>query len=337
MAASGGHWANLAELKKLGQAQLVPGVADGTATVFRGGLLDRMPLAQAKGTSIQWNETATDRRGRRATIGDELTWVDNVAYTQRETELKTIYDQTPLNKFVSSIYDTVNNYEAQQLVELVGSVSRTLEDELIYGDDTFGTKQFDGLHAWAEIQSGNLDIDEGEGALALTNMRALRDAMKMGIDAWLVPYAISARFDELMEVGIGANIPLGVMSRGIDQFGQPVLMYGGIPIIRSDFLVGEQANTGAGSDARAKNSSGTVNYSIFALKFGQVMQNVPGLTLGFGGDANVLGQPFRPERFDKLENFDAAGLRLTGYFGLMASGPFSVGRIRDITDAAITA
>jgi hypothetical protein len=337
MASSGGHWATLAALKELGQAQLIPGVMEGTATTFRGGLLPVLPFAQAKGTSIKWNETAVDRRARNASVGQELTWVDNVSYTQRETELVTIYDQTPLNKFVSSIYDTVNNYEGQQLIELTGSMVRRLEDQIIYGDATYGTKQFDGLHAWAEIQSGNLDIDEGEGALSLTNMRALRDAMKNGIDFWLVPYAIAARFDELLEIGVGSSIPLGVMQRGIDQFGKPVLMYGGIPIIRSDYLVSEQANTGVGSDIRAKNSSGTANYSIFAVKMGQVMAGQPGLTMGFGGDANALGQPFRMERFDKLEDFDAAGLRLTGYFGMLAGGPFAVGRIYDVTDAAITA
>jgi len=337
MAASGGHWSSLAELKKLGQAQLIPGVMDGTATTFRGGILPVIPLAQAKGTSIQWNESAYDRRARNADIGDTLTWVDNVTYTQRETELKTIYDQTPLNKLVASIHDTVNNYEATQLIELTGSMVRRVEDQLIYGDATYGTKQFDGLHAWAEIQSGSLDIDEGEGPLSLSNMRSLRDAMKNGIDAWLMSHELGARFDELLEIGVGSNMPLTSLARGMDEFGKPILLYAGVPILRSDYMVPEQVNTGVGSDERQKYASGVNQFSILALKFGQVMSGQPGLTLGFGGDNNSLGQPFRMERFDKLEDFDAAGLRLTGYFGLMAGGPFSVGRIYDITDAAITA
>src|SRR3990170_575325 len=110
MADAGGNWLNLAEAQKLTQETLVPGVVQ--EIVRRGGLLPLLPLMQVVGKSIKWNLQETERTGRRATIGSTLTWTDNITYEQRERELKIIYDQTPLNHFVESVYGNINNYEA---------------------------------------------------------------------------------------------------------------------------------------------------------------------------------------------------------------------------------
>ena len=62
----------------------------------------------------------------------------------------------------------------------------------------------------------------------------------------------------------------------------------------------------------------------------------PGINIGFGGDTHQNGEFFRPERFDKLENFDAAGLRLTSYVTLTCGSTLGIARINDITAALPT-
>lgn len=336
MASSGGHWKDLAELQKLTQTFLIPGVVNDN--IKRGGLIDRFPLAQGTGKDIAWNRSSTVRTAKKAGLGDTLVWEEQVAYEQITTELKMIYDQSALNKFVRGVYGSINDYEAQQLLELQEGCLQLLEDELIYGDLTYGTNEFDGLHAWAETQSGDLDIDEGDGALSLANMRALGDAMKRGVDLLLAPFELGRRFDALVPGGIveANRAAYGNVQITVDQLGRRITFWDGIPIMRSDYMLAETNATGQGSDARAKWTSGTKYYTIFALKFGNVFQRNPGLTLAFGGERNELGELFRLDPFAHLESKDASGIRLVGYFAVLAGSDFSVGRVTDITDAAIT-
>jgi hypothetical protein len=358
LATAGGYWLNLAEAQKLTQTMLVPGIIEENNR--RGGILSMLPLAQELGgTDIAWNRSKGEREAKFLNIGSDLVWTDNVDYRQLKAELYRIYDQTVLDKFVSSVYGTHNNYEVVTLQGLRHGMIKKLEDAVIYADTTYpavsGVGEPDGLHAWSydagagtgggtgtDTQAANadLDIDEGEGALSIENLRILEDAMKHGIDALLMPYQIARRIDaffaEKGNRGDNASAVGSYIWSDSAMIGMKVPMWNGIPIIRSDYMVAEQANTGVGADARAKYTSGTKNFSILALKFGQVRENNPGLTLGFGGKENSLGELFRMDYFEKLEHRDGSGMRMIGYFNLMAGSSMSVGRIRDITDAAVT-
>ena len=131
-----------------------------------------------------------------------------------------------------------------------------------------------------------------------------------------------------------SNIKTGLVW-GYNEVGKRVLYFDGVPIVRSDYMVGEGANTGVGSDARTK--TGSTYYSLFGLKFGRVHLQEPGCCLAFGGEGRKEGEIFRLEHFDKLEDYDASGQRLIAYCNLAIGSSMGIGRIYDITDAAITA
>jgi len=80
-------------------------------------------------------------------------------------------------------------------------------------------------------------------------------------------------------------------------------------------------------------------YSVFFIKKGApaMLTQDPGLILAFGGDTNQSGEFFRPEYFEKLEGYDAAGVRLTSYIGMLAGSKFAIGRIYDITNTPVIA
>ncbi len=341
MADSGGYWLNLAEAEKLTNNVLIPGVVE--ENIRRGGILQRFPLAQFMGTEMTWNRENTERLGRHTTIGGQLTWTDNITYTQKTAKLANIYDQTPLDQFIASVHNTHNNYEAITLRGLRKGVVRRLEDQAIYGDLTFGTNQFDGLHAWAEdgnptSDTSTTNIDEG-GALSLANLRSLEDEMKYGIDLLLMPFQIARRIDAYyQEVGstVSGRDAIGSFVWEKNDIGGRVPFWNGIEIVRSDYMVAEQAGTGEGSDAKAIYTSGTREYSILAIKFGQIMEAEGGVTWGFGGDTHELGEFFKTVFFPNLENFNASGLRLVSYAGMGAGSSMAVGRIHGITDATVT-
>ena len=123
----------------------------------------------------------------------------------------------------------------------------------------------------------------------------------------------------------------------MDDLGKQVRMWNGTPIIRSDHLVAEEANTGVGSDARAKHSSGDQQFSVFAINMGNVALQEPGVTLLLGGDEIAPGQPWMFTPFEKLESSDAKGIRHMSYLALADGSSMALGRIYDIENSAIVA
>jgi hypothetical protein len=339
-----GHWKTLTEAQKLTQSQLIPGVVE--EDIFRNNLLDNIPVAQASGKSIKWNreKVVLDDDVAGADIGDELNWTSDMEYEQQEVELKRKYLQRVLDHFIPDVYGTINNYEAQVLLEMKKGMVRRLGNDLIYDDLTYGgTLQFDGLHALAAVQTGtDLDIDEGEAGLSLANLRKMLDAQKAGTDFIYMPFEIARLMDAAyQEAGFAALATasagnLGLINYGVNEMGKRVMYFDGVPILRTDFLVAENANTGVGSDARAKYTSGDKQYSVFGIKFGDIFNGEPGLTLGFG-NTEMLGQFYKLVPFENLEDYDAAGIRMISYVAPLLGSKLSLARIYDIEAVAVVA
>ena len=167
--------------------------------------------------------------------------------------------------------------------------------------------------------------------------------MKYGISFWLFPPELADRVDAMFEeAGIASFVGPGRFNKTQDQFGNPQTTFGNIPIIRTDYLVAEQAGTGEGSDLKAKFSSGTEEYSIFAILRGQPALRQPGVGYVFGIDpansaSSRTGEMMNLTFFDKLENRNGTGIRLTSYNGMADGSRMAIGRIHGITDAAVTA
>lgn len=349
-----GHWSSLAEAQKLVQSMLLAGIIG--QVIDTGSLLRRMPVKQVTGIDLAYNredQFAAEDAAAFFDIREQIPWTSDVTVTKINTELKRIIRQDPIDKFVRGTYNDPNDYQSIMIAELVKRVTRFTEHQLIYGDVDFGSaKQFDGLHALAEETDdadNELDIDEGEGALSLFNLRILLDAMFVEQDdppdgaadrsnvILLMPKVIARRIDSgYQEAGLVRSSVTHVASEiqfGRNEQGARITFFDGIPIVRSSFMRAEQANTGQGADARALRTSGTNMFSILAIRFGQIEDG--GLSYLFGGDTGPM-EFMRHETFDKLENYDSGGERIVSY-GAPALGAIqSVGRIFDITDAEVT-
>jgi len=340
MAASGGHWSTLAQAQKLTQSTKIPGVFE--TDIKRNNPVDRIPVAQAAGTgtSIKFLREAVvlDSVVSNAAPGQQLSWTEDVTYDEVEVGLQIKYIQRKLDKFVRDIYGTYNDYRKQALLEMEKGMMRKVGASIIYDDYTYGTNQFDGLHAFAEEGSGNLDIDEG-GALATSNLRKLVEAMKQGCDELWFPFTIlrrfSAAYEEAGHAGAQYQINMGQISRGINEVGKQVMFWDGIPIIPTDYLTFETAGTGEGSDAKASHAT-TGEFTIFGIKLGNVIAKEPGVTLAFG-NTEGQGDFYKMDTFPTLEDYDAEGMRMVTYLAMLYSSTYVIGRIHGITDAAVTA
>lgn len=361
MVDSGGHWKTLAEAQKLTSSMKIPGVFE--EDIKRNNPLDRVPVAQGAGTGlkIEWlrEKTTTEAAVTEITVGSQLAWSDDVEYEEKELTLKTTYLQRKLDHFVQSIYGTYNNYEARLLLESEKGLKRRLATRFIYGDKDYSdSKQFDGIHALAyehgapytttALTNDPKNINNGAAGLSLHYLRVLEDAMLLGIDEFWMPFEIVRWLDAAyQEKGFlhtisGATQTQGNMAfltLGFNDVGKRILFWNGYPLVRTDFLVAEQTATGTGSsgDARALWTSDDKQYSIFAVKkgSGSLDGSNPGLTFVYGGTEGK-GDLYKLVRFPELEDYDAGGVRLVNYGGVIMPSSHCLGRIYDIEDAAVT-
>ena len=352
-----GHWSTLAEAQKLTQSELLQGVIE--TIIEQGQLLPMLPVKQLNAKSLLYNREKSWAANSGASfydINEQIPWTADVEYTaQVEVSLKRIARQDAVDKFLRATYSNINDYSAVAVKELIKRVIRYTEHMLIYGDATNGgAKQFDGLHrlvqattavAVASAADGDVNIDNGNAALGLSTLRMLLDTCKveqLGRDKvfFLLPVVLARRFDAAYQeagfVRSSVTVSLGNLQIGAREIGGRLMSFDGVPIIRSDLLVAEQADTGlSGASLRALYTSGTKNYSAFLVRAGAIEEG--GLEMLFGdvGVAEGEFKPFRHEEFEKLEGFDAGGHRMVGYLAPALGALHGLGRIVDITDAAL--
>ncbi len=346
MALSGGHFANLAEVLKATQPTLIPGVVD--ENVKRGNPVDILPFAQANhtGDSIQWLRETTTAEDDVVDlgIGGATVFTESSAFDVQSVTLKIAYIMRKLDKFNPAIHQTVNDYEEMMLNGMMRDLTKKLGDKLIYDNTVTNALQMTGLHQLAQVNEDNsedFDIDGTQQALSLESMRIVSDEMRNGYDFWFMSFILARRIDRAyQEAGIvrlasGTAGALGLISYDADAQGRKVMLFDNHPIIRSDFMVAEDANS-VTPNPRGKFTSGTRQYSIFAIKLGEaaLSEEDPGLKVAFGkteGD----GEFFNLDTFDKLEGFIAQALRLYSYTETILGSKFSLGRIFDVTDADV--
>lgn len=352
---SGGHWKSLSEAQKLTQSHKIPGVFE--EDVKRNNPLERMPVAQAAGTGlkIEWlrEKTTTEEAVVEAGVGDQLVWGEDVDYTEVESTLRYVYIQRKLDRYVQNIYGTYTDYKAQVLLECEKGLKRRIGDRIIYADTTYGgtPTQWDGFHALvaergtpnaaAVTTYSDLNLDMATGALSLALLRRMLDAMLFGCDEILVPKEIGIRLDAAYEekgfVGLASGTAgsLSLFTRGISDIGKPLLFFAGTPIVRTDYLVKEEDGTGTGAslNKRAKYSE-TAGYTIFGAKYGDVLAKEPGVCFAYGGTEGE-GDLYELWTWERLEDFNAGGMRFDSYGTILLGSTKCLARIFDITDAAI--
>ena len=361
MASSGGHWKTLAEAQKLTQSTKIPGVFE--EDVKRNPPLERVPVAQAAGTGlkIEWlrEKSTVEAAVVEAAQGDQLVWGEDIDYTEVESTLRYVYIQRKLDRYNQNIYGTYNDYKAQSLLECEKGLKRKCSDRFIYADTTYGGSptQWDGAHALAAekgtpnaaatVTYSDLNLDMETGALSLALLRRMIDAMKQGIDEIWVPPQIGIRIDSaygessfITDTGEALQTIVrgdrSMLTRGLNEIGMPINFFMGIPIIRTDYLVAEADGTGTGatSNARGKWASSTRCYSLFGVKFGNVMEKEPGICFAYGGMEGA-GDLYELFTWERLEDYNAGGMRLDSYGTVLLGSTMCLGRIFDITDAAV--
>jgi len=335
-----GHWSTLAEAQKLVQSKLLAGIVQ--EVYEEGQLLQMLPVFAIVSKSIIYNRETTPPSAAFYDIHEQIPWTADVTQSQITVELKRVARQSILDQFMMDTYRDPNDYRTVILSQLAKGCLRTLEDKFIFGDIDNDAAEFDGIghlfvtdayeaDDWGATAAHDAQIfDEGTGTLQILHLRQLIDVVRPRPDILLMSRTMRNTLSAAaFEVGIGSNAG-SVISMAKNEFGARVDYFDGVRIVISDYMLNEDDHTG---DKDSGNDSGIG--SIFAIRFGQIMDG--GLCLCVGGDT---GGPtfFRVKELEALEDFDAAGMRLTAYCSLALGSSKALGRITSITETtAVTA
>lgn len=273
------------EAAKLSNDMLLRGVIE--TVVKESSVLNYLPFMQVTGTAVTYNREATMPAATFYEPGD--TWTEATpTFTQHTAQLAILGGDADVDNFLQATYADVNDIEAEVVANRAKAVAHAFSDSFFNGDITANAKSFNGLHKL--IPAGQtLTAGANGAALRLDMMDELIDQVKPGKPELLFMSKRTRRKLKDLRRSSGT-----VLETSINQFGQQVELYDGIPIVVDDFI-SEAQTQGTAEDAT----------SIYAVKFGQGA-GVLGLE---HGDITV-------ERVGELESKDATRTRIKWYCGL---------------------
>jgi len=319
-----GYFASTAEMVKLVQSKLLPGIVQEIYEV--GQLIPQLAITTIDSYTLKWNREGTLPGVSAKSKGEQYGWKEVATYSQGELALKEFGDQWALVAAAQETYKDPNDYRAAIQSQIIKGALRTIEDKLIYGDKTTYPKEFDGLDKLCPATDGHTfaasqDCDQGGGniGLSIVNLLGLIHACKPRPDFLLMPQAI---VDQLFIHGMTKAGAI-IMARSPSEFGTMIASVNGVPIVPSDYLSAENDNTGG--------DLGTGNLvSIYAIRKGSIEDG--GVSLAVGGETG--GQDFfEIDHFEKLQNYNMEGIRAYCYTALAMGSTKSISRVHSINKA----
>lgn len=273
------------EAAKLSNDMLLRGVIE--TVVKESSVLNYLPFMQVTGTAVTYNREATMPAAAFYEPGD--TWAEATpTFTQHTAHLSILGGDADVDNFLQATYSDSNDIEAEVVANRAKAVAHAFSDSFFNGDIATDAKSFDGLHKLIP-SAQTLEAGTNGATLTLDMMDELIDLVRPGAPGALFMSRSTRRQLKGLRRSSGA-----VLETSINQFGQQVEMYDGIPIVVDDFI-SETQEQGTSSEAT----------SIYAVKFGQGA-GVLGLE---HGDITV-------ERVGELESKDASRTRIKWYCGL---------------------
>ncbi|MHB1162854.1 MAG: major capsid protein, partial [Chloroflexota bacterium] len=222
--------------------------------------------------------------------GVNATWTESTAtFTQQASTLAILGGDADVDNFIQRTASNLQDQRAIQVAKKAKAVAQRFEATFIYGDMAVDPNAFNGLKKL--ISNPDQVVTAGANGAALTTamLDDLIDRVKGGKPDILLMSKRSRR--KLKSLMVASN---HYVERGESSFGRQVMMYDGIPVEVSDFILDTE-------------SQGTSNVcsSIYAVGFG-AEEALAGLQNG-GIEVVDVGQ---------LETKDGTRVRIRWYCGL---------------------
>lgn len=287
------------EAAKLTDDLMLRGVIE--TIVMESPVLARLPFMEVVGTGLTYNREGSLPTAEFYDVGD--TWSESTpTFEQVTTGLKILGGDADIDHFLLQTYRDPNQLEAVVIQSKAKAVAHAFLAAFYSGDATANPKQFDGLRKLVPV-SQTIQPGPNGGSLTLELMDQLIDMVKPGKpDALLMSKRTRRKLSQLRRAS--GNL----LESEVDQFGQRVLAYDGIPILVDDF-VPDNESLGTGSNLS----------SIYAVKWG------PSGLMGLENGGIVV------EEVGALETKNARRWRVRWYCGLALFSSVAVARLQGIS------
>ena len=301
----------LIEASKLSNDVLLKGVIETIITESQ--LLQRLPFIDIVGNGLTYNRESTLPSAGFYSPGD--TWTESTPkFTQQTASLSILGGDADVDEFLRQTRSNIQNLKSIVIELKSKAVARKFDDTFIYGSTSDDVKSFNGLHA---LVASSQKIHAGSGSTpaagSIRKLKALSRLILPGEADFLIMRRVT--LDNLSDYAERNYSPIKFIP---GDFGKPIALFKGIPILTSDWIL--QTETISGSDYSAK--TGSTSTSIFAAKFGE--GKLVGCQNG-GINTKDLGD---------LETKDATRTRIKWYVSSALFSELALARYDGITDAA---
>jgi HK97 family phage major capsid protein len=260
---------------------------------------------EVTGTSVRYAREATMPAA--AFYAPNGTWTEAApTFTQHNAYLSILGTDADVDNFLQATYADTNDLEAEVIALRAKAVAHKYADTFVVGDVGADANSFDGIR---ELCAAGQTVSMGTNGAALTfeKLDELLDKVAPGKPDLILMSRRSRR--KLKSLRRADAISYETQ---LNQFGQQVETYDGIPIVIDDFM----------PDNEVQGSSGAVCSSIYAMKLG-MSTGLLGLQHG-GITVETVGE---------LETKDATRHRIKWYSGLALMSDLGLARLQGITAA----
>ena len=293
------------EAEKLSMEQMERGVIE--EIIDRDDLFALLPFMPIDGKAYIYNRENT------ISEGDFLDPYETVpegaaTFTEVTAKLKILAGDVDIDKFLIATMSDTNNQVAIQLASKAKALGRKFRRTLVNGNEGGAPKEFNGIKA---LVTGGQTITAGANGAAVTAsmLDELKDAVKNGADSFMMRQGTWRAIRAILRA-TGGNDASHIM---LENFGQPIPAYDGIPVIINDYLTADEVQ-----------GSSSATCSIYAMRLNEV-DGVHGI---YGGpNAGMV-----VEEIGTVQNKDVYRWRVKWYAGLALKSTLSLARIKGLTN-----
>jgi hypothetical protein len=288
----------LAESAKLSNDMVQRGVIE--TILEQSPILKMQPFETIEGNSFKYNQENT--LGGAQFYAVNAVWTEATAiFTQKSASLAIVGGDADVDNFIQRVRSNIQDQRAVQTALKAKSVVRAFEDTFIYGAVSGDANSFDGLRTL--VVSGQRVTG---GALTLAMVDQLIDKILGGKPHMLITTKKQRRALKAL-----LQASAHYVERGETSFGRQVMMYDGIPVEVSDFMVDTETATA---------KTGGALSSMWAVQFSP-SDGVVGRQNGTL-EAIDLGQ---------LESKDAQRVRIRWYVSIAVLRDSAIANLHSLT------
>ncbi len=313
----------LSEYAKLSNDEVKVGVIE--EIIKYDDLFSRLQFKSIEGNSLSYNRELTNPAAATFAVGG--TWVDSdPTFTNKTATLQIVGVQSSQDQYIAQTRSNIQDQTAVLWGRMGKGVGEKVKTLIVTGDpDAVGT-EWEGLTSLLLGETRMMAMDDGavdgagaaETELTLDRLDAMIDLVNPGMPDILMMNRTMRRKLTALSRGTGG----GVIMNELNQFGQQVTFYNGIPIVVNDRITNAEQYEAAGT---WPSSTAT---SIFALKLGEEND---GYTILHNGD---FVDNLSIQDIGLKENKNERGYRMVSYLQAVTFSSKAVAALGGIDSAS---